>query len=509
MEFKDLGLKSQLLKALEHNGFVKPTEVQELAIPVALEGKSVVVRSQTGSGKTLAFGLPIINNVDIDINEVQVLVICPTRELASQVTDEFIKLIKFTDNIKVVPVFGGSDMSRQINAIKGAKIIVGTPGRIMDHMRRKTLKLHSVKSIVLDEADEMLEMGFKEDVETILKAIPNERQTLLFSATFSKQIKAIISNFLQGATNIEVGKENQSVKNIVLTYTLVSKNQKREALVEILNLYNPYTAIVFCNTKSMVSVVASHLRGLNYKAVELHGDLRQSERKRVMDAMKTGRSNILVATDVAARGIDINDVDYIINFDLPQKVEYFLHRIGRTARAGKGGNAVTIITTGEQLKSLKRFEIETMSKISEIILEGIKKHQISTKSSSKLAGRKRQENNFSRKEKDFNRSGKDFNRSGKDFNPKRNSKSKSLSSHRSKQSKFGFNKFEDGRFEESNLKHKNNKFSVENERNNKFSKKSEDKSRFSKKSEDKSRFSKKSEDKSKFSKKSESKSRFS
>ncbi|MDD3862906.1 MAG: DEAD/DEAH box helicase, partial [Clostridia bacterium] len=378
MEFKNLGLKSQLLKALEHNGFVNPTEVQELAIPVALEGKNVVVRSQTGSGKTIAFGLPIINNVDTSLNAVQVLVICPTRELAAQVTDELRKLVKFTDNINVVPVFGGSDMSRQINAIKGAKIIVGTPGRIMDHMRRKTLKLHLVKSIVLDEADEMLEMGFKEDVEIILKAMPKERQTLLFSATFSKQIKAIIANFLQDAITIEVGKENQSVKNIVLTYALVSRNQKKEALVEILKLYNPYTAIVFCNTKSMVSTVSYYLKSLNYKAVELHGDLRQNERKRVMDSMKSGRSHILVATDVAARGIDINDVDYIINFDLPYKVEHFLHRIGRTARAGKGGNAVSIITTGDQLKAIKQFEIETMSTISEIDLEGMKKPQIST-----------------------------------------------------------------------------------------------------------------------------------
>lgn len=469
MEFKDLKLNSQLLKALEHYGFTNPTEVQELAIPVALEGKSVVVRSQTGSGKTIAFGLPIINNVDTSLNAVQVLVICPTRELASQVTDEFKKLTKFTNNIKVVPVFGGSDMSRQINAIRGAKVIVGTPGRIMDHMRRKTLKLHLVKSIVLDEADEMLEMGFKQDVETILKAMPKERQTLLFSATFSKQIKAIIANFLQDATNIEVGKENQSVKNIVLTYALVSRNQKKEALVETLKLYTPYSAIVFCNTKAMVSNVAAYLKSSNYKAVELHGDLRQSERKRVMNSMKSGRSHILVATDVAARGIDINDVDYIINFDLPHNVEYFLHRIGRTARAGKGGNAVSIITTGDQLRNLKQFEKETMSSISEVELEGIKKPQISSKDSAKPKGRKRQDGNFSRR--------------GRSFSRKRNSRSRNSSSDRSKQGRPGFEKSESERFEEGSSILNSKKFSSENDSSKKFSKKSVGKSRFSKQNE--------------------------
>jgi superfamily II DNA/RNA helicase len=483
MEFKNLGLNSQLLKALEHYGYKQPTEVQEMAIPVALQGKSVVVRSQTGSGKTIAFGLPIINNVDISLNGVQVLVICPTRELASQVTDEFRKLTKFSENIKVVPVFGGSDMSRQINAIKGAKIIVGTPGRIMDHMRRKTLKLHLVKSIVLDEADEMLEMGFKEDVETILKGMPRDRQTLLFSATFSKQIKAIIADFLQDATSIEVGKENQSVENIVLTYALVSKNQKKEALVEALKHYNPSTAIVFCNTKSMVSVIEKNLKELKYQAVELHGDLRQSERKRVMDAMKSGRSNILVATDVAARGIDINDIDYIINFDLPNKVEYFLHRIGRTARAGKGGNAFSIITTGEQLQNLKQFEVETMSTISEITLEGIKKPQVSAEKPMKSSGQRRQGGNF--------RSG------GKSFGQKSNSRSRNFSVDRDKQGKPGFKKANVDKFEEKGLDNK--KSSSQNE-NKRFSNRNEDR-KFSGRNEDK-RFARKNDD-GKFAGKSE------
>ena len=440
MEFKDLKLNGQLLKALEHHGFTNPTEVQELAIPVALEGKSVIVRSQTGSGKTIAFGLPIINNIDTSINAVQVLVICPTRELASQVTDEFRKLTKFTENIKVVPVFGGSDMSRQINAIKGAKIIVGTPGRVMDHMRRRTLKLNLVKSVVLDEADEMLEMGFKEDVETILKGVPKQRQTLLFSATFSKQIKAIIENFLQDATSIEIGKENQSVKNIVLTYLLVSRNDKKKALVEILKRYNPNTAIVFCNTKSMVSVIADKLKSLKYKAVELHGDLRQSERKKVMDSMKSGSSNILVATDVAARGIDINNVDYIINFDLPYKVEYFLHRIGRTARAGKGGNAVSIITTNDQLRSLKQYEKDTLSTISEISLEEIKKPQISTDKPSKSQGRNRQGGKFGNKDKSFGNKDKSFGNKDKSSGNKRNSRPKKFSVNRDKQGRPDFKK---------------------------------------------------------------------
>ena len=369
MKFTELGLNTKILKALESFRFEIATQVQDETIPLILEGKDVTVRSETGSGKTLAYALPILQNSDKNADFVETLIICPTRELCLQVTDEFKKLVGFLENIKVVPVYGGSAIERQIQALKRKpQIVVGTPGRIMDHMERRTLKIDSLKTLVLDEADEMLNMGFKDDIERILKSTPKTRQTLLFSATYPESIKQITKNFQNNPTKIEIGVENRSLSSLTQHYVIVNKNSKKEALLEILNTKKPKLTIVFSNTKRMADIITKYLNENSHNAKALHGDLKQSQRKRVIDSVKAGETEILVASDVASRGLDINDVEYVINFDVPLNVEHFIHRIGRTARIGKNGNSMTIIASNLQLKTLKEYEKQTESNIQELNL---------------------------------------------------------------------------------------------------------------------------------------------
>lgn len=369
MKFTKLGLDPQILKALDSIGFETATEVQLKTIPYVLKGKDVTVRSQTGSGKTFAYILPLIQNIDYNDPNIQVLVVCPTRELSLQVKEEVDKLKKHMARLNVVPIYGGSDIQRQISGLKKKpQIVIGTPGRLLDHINRKTLKLHTIKAVVLDEADEMLNMGFKDDMEDILKHTQKDRQTLMFSATYSKEILELTANYQNNPVKIEIGEDKKSLDNIKQYYINVNRNEKMDAIIKLFNKNAPQKAIIFTNTKIMAQNLSDFLNKNGYFSQSLHGDLRQSTRKKVINEIKTDKVSILVASDVAARGLDINDVDYVINYDLPNNVEYFLHRIGRTARAGKNGNAVTFITNKTQLNILKDYEKLTNSTMSELSL---------------------------------------------------------------------------------------------------------------------------------------------
>ena len=366
--FEELNLSKDILNALSSGGFVTPTQIQMECIPLLLEGHDVVGRSQTGSGKTFAFGLPILEKISNNEEGINALIICPTRELALQVTDELKKISKFKGSCNVVPVYGGADIMRQIKALKTAKVVVGTPGRLMDHIDRHTLKLHNIKTVVLDEADEMLNMGFRDDIETILKSVPKTRQTVMFSATMPYEIKEITKLYMNDPQYIEIGRDNSTLEEIEQHYVKVFRNQKKDALSEFLKEHAPKRTIIFCNTKRMTDDLEHYLYDKGYQSYALHGDMRQSQRKRVMTSIKAKDDFVLVASDVAARGIDIKDVDYVINYDLPNDVEYYIHRIGRTGRAGKSGKTLTIINDKEQLNLLKEFIKKTNSKIQELRL---------------------------------------------------------------------------------------------------------------------------------------------
>ncbi len=366
--FQNLLLSEEVVNSLIQKGYTVPTEIQSKCIPLIVQGNDVVGRSQTGSGKTFAFGLPAIDKIDTQIPGVEILIICPTRELALQVADEIRKITANKEGCKLVPVYGGADISRQITALKRGKIVVGTPGRLMDHIQRRTLKLDKLKMLVLDEADEMLNMGFKEDIDQILKSVPKSRQTVMFSATIPPAIKAITKDYMNNPVYVEVGGELNAIDKINQSFIKTKRTGKKESLLKFFEEIKPERTIVFCNTKRMADEINIFLNNKGVAALALHGDMRQSERKRVMGDIKNQKASTLVATDVAARGIDINDVEYVLNYDLPNEVEYYIHRIGRTGRAGKSGNAVSFINTGEQMSRLMLFKNSTKSKIEEHIL---------------------------------------------------------------------------------------------------------------------------------------------
>ncbi|MCK9575070.1 MAG: DEAD/DEAH box helicase [Clostridia bacterium] len=353
MLFNNLNLTENILAVLAEMGFIEPTEIQEKCIPLILTKKDVVGLSQTGSGKTFAFGLPIIQNIDKELGGVQALIVSPTRELALQTTNELKKFSSIT-GVKVVAVYGGADINRQITSLKKANIVVGTPGRIMDHLDRRTLKLGLIKTVVLDEADEMLNMGFRDDIEKILKSAPSIRQTLMFSATMPPEIMTITKNYMiepaiiRLAQRDEQGKTNQYYLN-------VKRGKKMEVLVDLLHELRPRLSLVFCNTKRMVDDLQERLDQENFLVAGLHGDKRQSERKRVMDAFKSGEKNVLIATDVAARGIDVKGIECVFNYDLPYDIEYYTHRIGRTGRAGGEGDAYSLVSGSAQYENLMDF----------------------------------------------------------------------------------------------------------------------------------------------------------
>lgn len=353
--FASMDLYPEVARAIEALGFENATEIQAQSIPLILEGKDVIGRSNTGTGKTIAFGIPAIQAImDSDKkNTVQVLILCPTRELAMQACKEINKLSEYVPGIKPVDIYGGAPMDRQIAKLKaGANIVIGTPGRVMDHMRRRTLKLEELKMIILDEADEMLSMGFREDIETILQTTPDDRQTILFSATIPSSIMSLTKQYQKNPQLVEIKSKQVTVDRIAQFYVDVPMGRKMDSLNVLLKYHSPNLSMIFCNTKKMVEEIMDFLNQNGFKAEGLHGDMKQAQRTRVLDSFKYGKTEILVATDVAARGIDVEDLDYVFNYDVPQNVEYYVHRIGRTGRAGKDGTAITICSGRKQALQL-------------------------------------------------------------------------------------------------------------------------------------------------------------
>lgn len=358
MNFEELGLAPGILRAVTEMGFEQASPIQAQSIPVALEGRDMIGQAQTGTGKTAAFGIPLLQGIDPHNKKLQAVVLCPTRELAIQCANEMRKFAKFQHGIKVLPIYGGQDIAKQIRSIKsGTQVVIGTPGRVIDHIRRKTMKMDNVKTIVLDEADEMLNMGFREDIETVLQTLPEVHQTLLFSATMPKPIMDIAKTYLKNPEIIKVVKKELTVPKIEQYYYEVNPRKKSEVLSRLLDMYDPELSLVFCNTKKKVDEVVEDLKGRGYFAAGLHGDLKQSQRDRVMNGFRNGRTDILVATDVAARGIDVDDVEAVFNYDVPQDDEYYVHRIGRTGRAGREGRAFTFVVGREiyKLKDIMRY----------------------------------------------------------------------------------------------------------------------------------------------------------
>lgn len=365
MKYSESEISSEILKGLGEMGFVDMTPIQEQAIPVMMKGRDVVGQAQTGTGKTAAFGIPMIDAINPSDEGVQGLVLCPTRELAIQGATEIKRMSKYVKGVKVAAIYGGQDINRQFRELRNnVSIVIGTPGRVMDHMRRGTLKFDHLKILVLDEADEMLDMGFREDIETICKAMPENRQTALFSATMPQEILEITEQYQKDAEHIEVEHEELTIPSIKQSYYMVKGNQKDTAMCRLIDYMSPKRALIFCNTKRKVDQLTLQLKKKGYSAEALHGDLSQHQRDRVMSMFRNGNLELLLATDVAARGIDVDDVDIVFNYDLPQEMEYYVHRIGRTGRAGKKGKAVSLINTRERSK-INRLEKFCNTKIKE------------------------------------------------------------------------------------------------------------------------------------------------
>ena len=349
--YEDAGIDGRILRAVKELGFEHMTPIQEQAIPLFMTGRDIIGQAQTGTGKTAAFGIPILQKINPENRSLQAVILCPTRELAMQAADELRKFAKYMNGIKVLPVYGGQEIYKQIKNLKaGVQIVVGTPGRVMDHMRRHTLKMDQVHTVVLDEADEMLNMGFREDIETILQGMPEERQTGLFSATMPKPILDITKTYQKDAAYVKMTPKEVTIPLIKQAYYQVRKQDKEEVLCRLIDYYMPGRALIFCNTKRMVDELTEHLKGRGYEVEGLHGDLTQGQRDTVMNLFRSGKTNILIATDVAARGIDVSNVEAVYNFDVPDDIEYYVHRIGRTGRAGKTGRSFTLVVGREAYK---------------------------------------------------------------------------------------------------------------------------------------------------------------
>ena len=357
ISFENMELDARLLRAVKEMGFEEASPIQTQAIPAATEGRDLIGQAQTGTGKTAAFGLPLLERIDPEVKKVQALVLLPTRELAMQVAEEFRRFAKFMHGVKILAVYGGQEMGKQIRALHGVNVVVGTPGRVMDHMRRHTIKTEWIHTVVLDEADEMLNMGFLEDMETILSQLPEERQTMMFSATMPPAIVEISQRFLKEPMMVQVAKKELTVPKITQYYYQVSQENKAEVMSRLLDMYTPKLSIVFCNKKRQVDELARELQERGYLAEGLHGDLKQEQRDQVMNRFRQGRTNILVATDVAARGIDVGAVEAVFNYDIPQDDEYYVHRIGRTGRAGREGMAFSFVVGRElyKLRDIQRY----------------------------------------------------------------------------------------------------------------------------------------------------------
>ena len=366
--FNEFSFSKEMHKAIDDLGYEEATPIQSQAIPVFLEGKDIIGQAQTGTGKTAAFGIPILELINPADKSIQCIILCPTRELAIQVSEEMCKLAKYKKDIFIIPIYGGQSIDRQLKGLKkGVQIIIGTPGRILDHLERRTIKPGGVKIVVLDEADEMLDMGFRDDIEQILKTTPNERQTVLFSATMHKTIVDLAKRYQRNPVNIKVVHEVLTVPNTEQIYFEVREREKLESLSRIIDLYNLKLSLIFCNTKRGVDELVEHLQARGYSTEGLHGDMKQQTRERVVDKFRKGNIELLVATDVAARGLDIENIEAVFNYDMPQNEDYYVHRIGRTGRAGKIGKAFTFATSNEIFK-LRIFQkyIKTKIKLQQI-----------------------------------------------------------------------------------------------------------------------------------------------
>ena len=358
ISFDELQLDERILRAVTDMGFEAASPIQAQAIPVQMEGRDVVGQAQTGTGKTAAFGIPLLQKINPDSKKLQAIALCPTRELAIQVAEEIRRLSKYMHGIKVLPIYGGQDITRQIRGLKeGTQIVIGTPGRVMDHMRRKTIRCDHIHTVIMDEADEMLNMGFLEDMETILSQLPEERQTVMFSATMPAEIQNIARQFQKEPVTVKVVKKELTVPKVTQYYYEVKPKTKVEVMCRLLDMYAPSLSIAFCNTKRQVDELVQDLQGRGYFAEGLHGDLKQIQRDRVMSSFRSGTTEILVATDVAARGIDVDNVEAVFNYDIPQDDEYYVHRIGRTGRAGKEGIAFSFVVGREvyKLRDIQRY----------------------------------------------------------------------------------------------------------------------------------------------------------
>ena len=365
LKYEDSGIDSRILRAVSEMGYEQMTPIQEQAIPKLMEGRDVIGQAQTGTGKTAAFGIPLLQRIDPKSRKLQGMILCPTRELAIQAAEELHKFSKYMHGIRVVPIYGGQDISRQIKALKGgAQIIVGTPGRVMDHMRRHTIKPDGLKMVVLDEADEMLNMGFREDMETILGEIRYPHQTALFSATMPQAILDITHKYQKDAVAVRITKKELTIPLVKQYYYVVKNIYKEEAVSRLLDTYGLKRSIIFCNTKKMVDELSEKLKKRGYQAEGLHGDMTQKQRDFVMNRFKSGGLQVLIATDVAARGIDVDDLEAVFNYDVPQDTEYYVHRIGRTGRAGREGLAFTF-AYGRDLYRIREIERVCKTKMTE------------------------------------------------------------------------------------------------------------------------------------------------
>ena len=357
-KFDELDLSKEMQKGISDMGFEEMSPIQAQTIPIILEGKDIIGQAQTGTGKTASFGIPILEMVDSNSKELQALILCPTRELSIQVAEEIGRLGKYKKGIYVLPVYGGQPIDRQIKALKkGVQVVVGTPGRVMDHMRRRTIKTDNIKMMILDEADEMFDMGFRDDIEFVIKDLSDDRQTIFFSATMPKEIITFASRYQKSPEIIKVVHKTLTVPKVEQGYFELKEHMKTEILSRILDIYNPTLTLVFCNTKRKVDELVTQLQSRGYLADALHGDLKQSQRDNVMGKFRNNSIDILVATDVAARGLDVDDIDLVINYDFPQDEEYYVHRIGRTARAGREGKAFSFIVGRDKykLKDIQRY----------------------------------------------------------------------------------------------------------------------------------------------------------
>jgi len=356
--FRNLALSHELERAVADLGFEEPTPIQTLAIPVIRTGKDVIGQAHTGTGKTAAYGIPLLERVDPRNRTIQALVLCPTRELAIQVSEELTKLAKYRRGIIILPVYGGQSMERQLSVLaRGVQVVIATPGRLLDHIRRRTITLSQVKYVVLDEGDVMLDMGFIEDIQVILAGTPKGRQTVLFSATIPDGIRDLSRGYMQDPQTIRVVHEKLTVPGIEQQFQRVNEQEKLDALTRLLEEYDPRLSLVFCNTKRRTDVLARRLRARGFPAEKLNGDMSQGQRERAMARFRKGEIGILVATDVAARGIDVEGIDAVFNYDVPNDPEYYVHRIGRTARAGRGGRSFTLVTgmDTEKIRDIQRY----------------------------------------------------------------------------------------------------------------------------------------------------------